>query len=70
MLKLGRDPFARETVTRHRVFGTCDFCGNVAGRKQGDPRVWVFVVEPDGGRAGEVRGKFCSVACCNAYHGW
>lgn len=68
MIKLGRDSFARHDITRRQVDGTCSFCGCTNRRG----KVYVFTVRPDSiiNRDYDIKGKFCSIGCLNAYHGY
>lgn len=63
-LQTGRNPFARVTIRKRGVAGTCAWCGH---SRHG--RVFVYVVDADNPReSGDIRGEFCGVACLNAYH--
>lgn len=67
-IKLGRDLFARQTITRKSVPsqpGGCNWCGltNYHGK------LYQFIVEHDDGRDHPMQGRFCSISCCNSYHG-
>lgn len=65
-IKTGRNPFARESITKRQVDGDCDFCGG----KNGRGKVYIYTVSPDsvGNRDSDIRGKFCGIGCCNSYH--
>jgi len=66
-IKLGRDPFARNETKRETVYtlGSCDWCGQ-RGRKD----IWLFhyFVEDDNYRRSDIKGNFCNIECCRAYH--
>jgi hypothetical protein len=68
-LKLGRNPFARETLRKHyirwRVPGPvgCWWCG-------GQGRLFFVEVEADSlpGHTRRLPGNFCSMDCARSYH--
>lgn len=64
-IQTGRDPFARQDIRKSSVPGRCTFCGSA--NRYG--KTWQYRVEPDAGRAYEIRGQFCSIGCLNVYHG-
>lgn len=67
MVRMGRDSFARETITKKQVEGTCHFCGSTNAKG----KVFVYEVERDGINTRKepiAKGhKFCSVSCLNNY---
>lgn len=66
----GRNSFARETVRKALVTGTCSWCGNsrlVKGLESG--KVWQYYVDADSARnSGPIKGQFCGIGCANDYH--
>ncbi len=74
-IKLGRDPFARETTTRKMYYCselvTCSWCGNNNTTPTGRYFLYQYIIEPD--RVNPVfnviSGLFCSIQCCRSYHG-
>lgn len=74
MIKLGRDPFARETVTRKTFFCIglldCSWCGNLKTTPKGRTFLYEYFVLRDGilTKPEPIQGLFCSIGCCNSYH--
>ena len=76
MALIRRDPFAREEMHRVNVRGplitigkrTCDWCGQVSRLSNGEPRLFAYRTERDGGSTHEHKGLFCSVGCHDTYH--
>ena len=61
---VSRDSYARETLYRESVDGTCDWCGN----KDGRGKVGRYYIETDIGRRYDIKGTFCSKQCMRSYH--
>ena len=76
MAYIRRDPFAREELHRSTTRGplitiggqTCDWCGGVSRMANGEPRLFQYRTETDGGRTFHHKGLFCSVSCHDTYH--
>jgi hypothetical protein len=65
-IQTGRNPFARETITKRQVDGNCDWCGGQNGRG----KVYVYMVDVDSIRPNknDIKGQFCGIGCLNSYH--
>ena len=64
-IRLGRDPYAR-TETKRKTIRTkagCDWCG-----QNQNERLFYYYVESDNLRQSEIKGFFCNIECCRAYH--
>ena len=76
-VKMGRDPYARTTVTKESVRclndQACTFCGSHGRKLNLGRQLWRFSVERDSVRPNKswlAGGKlFCSVSCINSYTG-
>jgi hypothetical protein len=67
---VSRDPFARETLMRDRVYQAsgCRWCGQSHHTKDHKRSYnFVYFIETDGGRKRLIEGEFCSVSCMRAY---
>jgi hypothetical protein len=71
MRQVSRDPFARQTVYRRRVYATkgCLWCGQ-SHKTPSQMRSYNFAyhVESDGGAKRDIAGEFCSIGCMRSYH--
>lgn len=76
-IQTGRDPFARETIGKKRVYLTlnhvtgCTECGFRKTTKTGREFLYKYTVDRDGiyNNLSEISGLFCGVDCLNSYHG-
>ena len=68
----GRDPFARHTIRKRKVYSDrsdCTWCGGFRDNRHGDRYLWQYYVDADSAReSGDIHGTFCSLSCCNSYH--
>lgn len=66
---VSRDPFARTTLYRLRVYGgrRCDWCGQAKRPPSGRPYLYQYSTESDGGRSHVHRGLFCDKSCHDSY---
>jgi hypothetical protein len=80
MLTFARNPFARESRTRRRVWVAgaasvariergCGWCGQLRHTRRGRAYLYRYGVTPDAGRDFEDSRLFCSVACCDTFYG-
>lgn len=70
-IQTGRNPFARETIRKRKIYTPdfykgklcCDWCGNNTNT------LYQYFVDSDS-RAGttDIKGVFCSIGCLNSYH--
>lgn len=62
VVELSRDPFARTTLVRGRIWwtATCDWCGRAAR--------WQYGRRSDDGREGWDTHTWCALDCYRAYH--
>ena len=66
-----RTSLGRETVRIGLASDkTCDFCGQVKKTPLGAPYLYRYFALSDGGSRAPLKGLFCSVDCCRAYHGF
>ena len=74
-IKLGRDPFARETTIKKMYYcselTTCSWCGNNNTTPRGYFFLYQYIVEKDsiGPNFNAIPGLFCCIACCRNYNG-
>lgn len=73
MAMINRDPFARESTHRERVYGKtgCTECGCTKRTPRGRAYLFRYFVERDGilSRKNYINGYFCSIDCMRAYNG-
>lgn len=77
MLTIGRNPFARESISAELVRSdhgeTCDWCGQPGRRHGRSPATYLrrYRITSDSGRSGYVAGArlFCSIGCARSYLG-
>lgn len=63
-IKIGRDPFARQTIRKESTKGVCHWCGG-HNRRGG---VYRYYADLDSGHVYYLAGQFCSIGCLNSYH--
>lgn len=67
-----RDPFARETLIKSRIYEPhhgCGECGRILhSHPTGRPYLYQFSVETDGGTIHPDPKLFCSVGCRSIYY--
>lgn len=75
-IKLGRNSFARITVTRKQLFtypiATCYWCGSIKYtpiKKQKFLYQYLFEVDGINTKPNPIKGFFCSIECCRNYNG-
>jgi hypothetical protein len=67
---VNRDPFARQELTRARVYEpgvTCAWCGGINKTPKGRKFLFRYTVETDGGTRRQLNNLFCSNPC-QAYY--
>jgi hypothetical protein len=67
MVKLGRNPFSRETIRKEKMKpASCSFCGGTDARGN----IYQIVVESDSVYLNKsyYTGLFCSMNCFRMYH--
>ena len=73
MTQVSRDPFARTTIMRERIYGlsdpTCQFCGQTHKTPKGRPYLYRYYLDSDGGLRQKFPGLFCSIDCMRSYNG-
>lgn len=68
--QVSRDPYARETTYRKRVYvehATCAWCGSQKQTPTGRPYLFEYSTESDGGRTSTDRRLFCGIGCRGTY---
>jgi len=73
-VKMGRDPFARHTVTKQSVRclngQECAWCGSRGRQLKLGTQLWRYNVEDDHRKSHIAKGRlFCSISCVNSYTG-
>lgn len=68
-VQIKRDPFARTTLVRRTIVGNyCYWCGQERPGR-GRLRLFEYGTQDDMNRTDFHKGKFCSKACHDCYHG-
>jgi hypothetical protein len=68
--QMGRDPFARHTVRKRRVYSgrDCEWCGSFRNAPDGERYLFQYYIDADNPRgSGDMPGLFCSIQCCRSY---
>jgi hypothetical protein len=75
-IQLGRDPFARRTIRRVRIYSSvagCRECGSVkTDSRTGFRFLFRYIIEDDRvsyNPSTAIPGEFCGIGCLNQYHG-
>ena len=72
MRTISRDPFARTETVRMNWSVTstqlCDWCGTKRQSKSGNPYLYRYATETDGGSRHWHRGLFCCKSCHDSFN--